>query len=50
MYEQHFRLNVSKIKNFNTELRGEITLVLSEKIENESKIQLLESDKLKIKN
>ena len=48
MHEQHFRFNVSEIKNFNSELRGEITLVLSEKIENESKIQLLESDKLKI--
>ena len=48
MHEQHFRFNVSEIKNFNYELRGEITLVLSEKIENESKIQLLESDKLKI--
>ena len=33
MYEQHFRLNVSEIETFNTDLRGEITLVLSEKYE-----------------
>ena len=32
MYEQHFRLNVSKINEFNTEFRGEITLVISQKI------------------
>ena len=31
MHEQHFRFNVSN-KNFNSELRGEITLVLSEKL------------------
>ncbi len=49
MYEEHFRLSVSKIKNFNIELRGEITLVLSEKIENESKNKLLNQDKNKIR-
>ena len=50
MYEQHFRLNISKIKNFNTELRGEITLVISQKIENESENKLDERIKKKLKN
>ena len=49
MFEQHFRFDVSKIKEFNAELRGEITLVLSEKIENESKNRLLDQDKIIIK-
>ena len=49
MYEQHFRLKVSEIKDFDIELRGEITLVLSEKLENESNYKLLEQDKMKIR-
>ena len=49
MYEQHFRLNISKIYEFNTELRGEITLVISQKFENESENKLNEQDKKKIK-
>ena len=49
MYEQHFRLEVSKIKDFNIDLRGEITIVISEKAEGESKYKLDEEDKLLIK-
>ena len=49
MYEQHFRLNISKISEFNTELRGEITLVISQKFKNESENKLNEQDKKKIK-
>ena len=49
MYEQHFRLNISKISEFNTELRGEITLVISQKFQNESENKLNEQDKKKIK-
>ena len=49
MYEQHFRLEVSKIKDFNLDLRGEITIVISEKAEGESKYKLDEEDKLLIK-
>ena len=49
MYEQHFRLNISKIKEFNTELRGEITLVISQKFQNESENKLNDQDKKKIK-
>ena len=45
MYEQHFRLNVSEIETFNTDLRGEITLVLSEKYKSESNMKLSEKDK-----
>ena len=45
MYEQHFRFDVSKIKDFKNELRGEITLVLSEKYKTESKINLDDDDK-----
>ena len=49
MYEQHFRLNISKINEFNTELRGEITLVISQKFQNESENKLNDQDKTKIK-
>ena len=49
MYEQHFRLNISKISEFNTELRGEITLVISQKFQNESENKLNDQDKKKIK-
>ena len=45
MHEQHFRLKVSEIRDFITELRGEITLVLSHKIKLESGDKLAESDK-----
>ena len=49
MYEQHFRLNISKINEFDTELRGEITLVISQKFQNESENKLNYQDKKKIK-
>lgn len=47
MYEQHFRLNISKINEFDTELRGEITLVISQKFQNESENKLNDQDKKK---
>ena len=49
MYEQHFRLEVSKIKDFNIDLRGEITLVISQKDKAESEKELDEQDRLLIK-
>ncbi len=49
MYEQHFRLEVSKIKDFNIDLRGEITLVISEKNNSESENKLDDQDRLLIK-
>ena len=49
MYEEHFRLEVSNIKDFKVDLRGEITLVLSEKLNDESNTHLDEKDKSKIR-
>ena len=49
MYEQHFRLEVSKIKDLNIDLRGEITLVISQKDKAESEKELDEQDRLLIK-
>ena len=49
MYEEHFRLEVSDIKDFRVDLRGEITLVLSEKLKDESNTYLEEKDKSKIR-
>ncbi len=49
MYEQHFRFNVSDIHNFNNELKGEITLVISQKIQHESENHLNEIEKKKIR-
>ena len=49
MYEEHFRLEVSDIKDFKVDLRGEITLVLSEKLKDESNTHLDEKDKSKIR-
>ena len=50
MYEQHFRINVSEIETFNNELKGEITLVLSEKYKIESNMKLSEKDKKLLEN
>ena len=49
MYEEHFRLKVSDMKDFKVDLRGEITLVLSEKLKDESNTHLDEKDKSKIR-
>ena len=49
MYEEHFRLEVSNIKDFKVDLRGEITLVFSEKLKDESNTYLEEKDKSKIR-
>ena len=49
MYEQHFRMDVSEISNFNYELKGEITLVISQKIQRESEDYLSDMEKKKIR-
>ena len=49
MYEQHFRIDVSQIDNFKKELKGEITLVISEKMQTESRNYLNDKEKKKIK-
>ena len=49
-YEEYFRFNVNELDQKSINLKGEITLVLSEKIiENKISDNLNESDKLKIK-
>ena len=48
-YEEYFRFNVSELDQKNISLKGEITLVLSEKkLENKTSNNLNESDKIKI--
>ncbi len=51
MYEEYFRFPVKDLNRFNTNIKGEITLVVSQKINNVNNIEILsESDKVKIKN
>ena len=48
-YEEYFRFNVTELSQKSISLKGEITLVLSEKIiENKTSNNLSESDKIKI--
>jgi 16S rRNA (cytidine1402-2'-O)-methyltransferase len=48
-YEEYFRFKVNELDQKNITLKGEITLVLSEKkIENKTSNNLSESDKIKI--
>ena len=49
LYEEYIRLDVSKIENFKDSLRGEITLVLSEKKNQKINNKLGENDKKKIR-
>ena len=49
LYEEYIRFDVSKIENFRSNLRGEITLVLSEKKGLKNNSKLSEFDKKKIK-
>ena len=49
-YEEYFRSKVSNLKNFENNIKGEITVVISEKKENSKNLDYLdESDKKKIK-
>ena len=49
MYEEHFRMDVSEVNNFNNELKGEITLVISQKMYSESENYLNDMEKKKIR-
>ena len=49
LYEEYIRFDVSEIENFKGNLRGEITLVLSEKKSKKNNNKLDEIDKKKIK-
>ena len=48
-YEEYFRCNVSELNNFENNIKGEITIVISEKKNKTKNISLDESDKSKIK-
>ena len=49
MYEEHFRMDVSEVNNFSNELKGEITLVISQKMYSESENYLNDIEKKKIR-
>jgi len=50
IYEQFFRFKIKDLKKFNISLKGEITLVVSQKLSIEKNLNILdESDKTKIK-
>ena len=50
-YEQYIRTSVAELKEFDKNLKGELTIVISEKNENKNSSQNLnESDKMIIKN
>ena len=49
-YEEYIRLNINELKPFDKELKGELTVVISEKKKiNKSSLKLSESDKKNIK-
>ena len=48
-YEEYFRCNVSELNSFENNIKGEITIVISEKKNKTKNISLDESDKSKIK-
>ena len=50
-YEEYIRIEINKLKTFNVEPKGELTIVISEKkIDKKNSLFLKESDKLNIKN
>ena len=49
-YEEYIRLDVNELENFKSTLRGEITLVLSEKDVKKNNENLDNSDKKKIRS
>ena len=44
MYEEYIRRNIDELELFNTELKGELTIVISEKKEENTSQKLSESD------
>ena len=50
LYEEYIRLDINELKTFDKELKGELTVVISEKKKiNKSSLKLSESDKKNIK-
>ena len=49
LYEEFIRMDIDQLQEFKNELKGELTIVISEKIENKKESQKLnESDKRNI--
>ena len=50
LYEEFIRLDVDELKLFEKNLKGELTVVISEKLNKKNSLELSESDKRTIKN
>ena len=50
LYEEFIRLDVDELKFFEKNLKGELTVVISEKLNKKNSLELSESDKRTIKN
>ena len=49
LYEEFIRLNIDELRFFEKKLKGELTIVISEKLNKKSSLELSESDKRTIK-
>ena len=49
LYEEFIRLNINELKPFEKNLKGELTIVISEKFNKKNSSELSESDKRTIK-
>ena len=49
LYEEFIRLNIDELKLFEKKLKGELTIVISEKLNKKNSLELSESDKRTIK-
>ena len=50
LYEEFIRLDIDELKLFEKKLKGELTVVISEKLNKKNSLELSESDKRTIKN
>ena len=48
MYEEYIRMEIDKLELFQKNLKGELTIVISEKMNKKSSLDLSESDKRNI--
>ena len=49
LYEEFIRLDIDELKLFEKKLKGELTIVISEKLNKKNSLELSESDKRTIK-
>ena len=49
LYEEFIRLDIDELKVFEKNLKGELTIVISEKLNKKNSLELSESDKRTIK-